>query len=224
MRIYLWLLFWTGQKTNRTLTRGIWHPALRLRTQRSTPVCLHPATQEHASLQGSRYTWSLTTLITCRVSQRRLCSRRAYIRVNLLHPQDTHHFSQHFLHFLSQFHYWLERWSANVPAGTFRSTAKTHRHRTQNRYTVPKTVTDSPEHSLPPLWLNRSHRTDQLLHMPMYFFLAKLAYNSIIMTTEISTMFTYQHATIICSMPRIPLTNKRVKSHFGRRMCEVVSL
>jgi len=41
---------------------------------------------------------------------------------------------------------------------------------------------------------------------------------------NIFMIVTYQHATIICSMPRIPLTNKRVKSHFGHQMCEVVSL
>ena len=40
------------------------------------------------------------------------------------------HFSQHFLHTLSQFHYSLECQSANMFADTFRSTMKTQRRRT----------------------------------------------------------------------------------------------
>jgi len=73
-------------------------------------------------------------LIACRITQRQLWPTRACIRVNLLHPQGAPHFSQHFLRTLSQLHYWLERWSANVPAGTLRSTAKTHRRCTGSRY------------------------------------------------------------------------------------------
>jgi len=55
-----------------------------------------------------------------------------------------------------QFRYWLEPWTANVPKGYLRFTAKTCRHRTGSRYR-------SPEHSLPPLRLNRPHQTNQWL-------------------------------------------------------------
>jgi len=124
---YYFIMFWTGQKTNRTLTCGRTCTALRLCTQRSTPASVHLVTQERALMQGSPYTCPASPLITCRITRRRLWPTRAYIRVNLLHPQGTHHFSQHFLHTFSQFHFWLERQSANVPADTFRPTAKTHR-------------------------------------------------------------------------------------------------
>jgi len=91
------------------------YTTLRLHTQRSTPDCVPRA--------------PIPTLIISRISRRRFWSKRAYIRVNLFHPEGTHHFLQHFLNTLFQFHYWLECWSANVPAGTIHSTAKTHRCR-----------------------------------------------------------------------------------------------
>jgi len=120
-------LFWTGHKTNRTATHGRTCTALRLHIPRSTPVCVHRTTQELALAQGSPYTCPAPVLMTRHITRRRLWPTRVNIRVNLLHPQGTHHFSQHFLHTLSLFHYWLERRSANMPADTFRSTAKTHR-------------------------------------------------------------------------------------------------
>jgi len=43
-------------------------------------------------------------------------------------------YSTTLLHILSEFHWWLERWSANVSADIFRSTSKTHQHRTEGRY------------------------------------------------------------------------------------------
>ena len=46
----------------------------------------------------------------------------------------THYFSQHFLHTLFQFLYWLELRSANVPARTFRPIAKTNRRRGGSSY------------------------------------------------------------------------------------------
>jgi len=55
-----------------------------------------------------------------RITWRRLSSTHAYIRVNLLHHQGMIHFPRHFLHTLSQFHYWLERFSANVSTGACR--------------------------------------------------------------------------------------------------------
>jgi len=134
----------------RPITRSLKYTALRLHTQKSTPSCLHRTIQEHTSLLGSLYMCLITALIIRRISRRRLCSRRVYIKVNLLHPQDT----QHFLHILFQFHYWLERWGSNVLAGTLRSTAKTRRRRTGICYRY-------SEHSLPPLRLNRSYQTDQ---------------------------------------------------------------
>jgi len=97
-------------------------------------VRVHRATQELALAQGSPYTCPAPSLIIRRITLRRLWPARAYIRVNLLHPQGTHHFSQHFLNTLSQFHYWLDCRSANVPAGTFRSTAKTHCCRAGSNY------------------------------------------------------------------------------------------
>ena len=81
-----------------------------------------PHSKEHASFPAACHTRPVAALITRRVSRRRLCSRRVYIRVNFLHPQGTHHFSQHFLHTLFQFHY------------TLCSTAKIHRRRTGSRY------------------------------------------------------------------------------------------
>ena len=147
-------LFWTGHKTNRTLTRRQKYIALRFRTQRGSPACVHCATQEHAYAQGSTYMFPLPLLITRRITWRRLLLKRTYIRVNLLHPQGTHHFPQHFLHTLLQFHYWLERWSANVHADTLRSTVKTHRHRVGSSYrhngtfsAIVATQTFSPDRS-----------------------------------------------------------------------------
>jgi len=95
---------------------------------------MHCTTHKHALAGGSPYTCPPLSLITRRITRRRLWSTRAYIWVNLLHPQGMIHFSQHFLHALSQFHYWLERRSANVLAGTFRSTTKTYRRRAGSRY------------------------------------------------------------------------------------------
>jgi len=95
---------------------------------------MHRATHEIAPTQGSPYMCPAPSLIICRITRRWLWPTRAYIRVNLLHPQGTHHFSQHFLHTLSQFNYWLERPSANVSVDTFCYTAKTHHHRAGNRY------------------------------------------------------------------------------------------
>jgi len=116
------------------MTRGRTCTALRLNIQRSTPVRVHHATQELALLQGSPYTCPAPPLVTRRITRWQLWPTRAYIRVNLFHPHCTHHFSQHFVHTLSQFHYWLERQSANVPSGTFCSTVKTHRRRTGSSY------------------------------------------------------------------------------------------
>jgi len=81
------------------------------------------------------------SLITRHKICRWLFSTRAYIRVTLFHPQGMIHFSQHFIHTLSQFHYWFERWSANVHAGNFHSTAKTHCHHTR---TLPVTLASHP--------------------------------------------------------------------------------
>ena len=88
---------------------------------------LHRATQKRASVWGSPYMCPLPPLITHCITWRRLCPTRAYIRVNLLHPQGAIHFSYHFLQSLPLFHYWLERRSANLPVGTFRS-RNCHRH------------------------------------------------------------------------------------------------
>jgi len=101
---------------------------------KSMPVRVDRATQELALAQESQYMCPAPSLITRRITRRRLWPTHSYIRVNLLHPQGTHHFSQHFLHTLSQFHYWLERRSANVPVGTFLSTTKTHRRRAGSSY------------------------------------------------------------------------------------------
>jgi len=79
----------------------------------------------------------------------------AYINVILLHSQGTIHFLQHFLHTLSQFHYWLERRSANMPADNFRSTTKTQRCRTENRYRHNEALFAS-------LPLIRSHRKEDV--------------------------------------------------------------
>jgi len=78
---------------------------------------------EHTSLSGSRYTCPLPLLIIRHITWRWLCPERAYIRVNLLRPQDTQHFLQLSSDF-SLFLYWLDRRSANVSADTFRSTAE----------------------------------------------------------------------------------------------------
>jgi len=125
-------LFWT-EKTNRTLIRGWTCVVSRLRTK---GVCSSHKPC-HPGARGSPYTCPTPSLITSRITQRRLWPTRAYIRVNLLHRQGKFSLPQHFLHTLSQFHYWLERWSANVPVDTFRSTTKTHyrRAKSRNRHT-----------------------------------------------------------------------------------------
>jgi hypothetical protein len=66
----------------------------------------------------------------------------------LLHAQGMIHFSQHLLHTLSQFHYWFEHWSVTL-SDTFRSNAKTHRHRIG---TLSATVASHP--SSPDRWTN----------------------------------------------------------------------
>jgi len=127
-------LFWTGQKNNQTLTRGIRYTAIRFRTGGSTLVGMCRTTLNNGPARGSPYTCPSPSLISRRIILRQLWTSHAYTRVNLVHPQGTHHFSEHFLHTLSQFHYWLERQSANVPANTFRPTAKTHRLHVGSRY------------------------------------------------------------------------------------------
>jgi len=116
------------------------------------------------------------SLITRRITWIRLWPTRAYIRVNYLpHPQDTHHFSQHFLHTLSQFHYWLKRRSANVPADTFRPTVKTHyrcvgssyRH-TGAFYAAVATQPYSPDKSLVVLNLIKDFLISRLCHLKFF--------------------------------------------------------
>jgi hypothetical protein len=84
-------------------------------------------------------------------------TERTYIRVNLFHPQGTKHFSQHFIDFLSLSSIPdLIVWVLTCLQAPFVPPQKTLRRRTRSRYR-------SPEHSLQPLWLNRSHRTDHLV-------------------------------------------------------------
>jgi len=127
----------------------------------------------HLNTRGSPYTCPPASLITRHITRRWLWPTRIYVRVNLLHPQGTIHFSPTLLHTLSQFHYKFERRSGNVPADTFRPTAKTHRHRAGSRYrhtgAFSAAITTQPfsldillEHSLPPFSLNRSHGTNQI--------------------------------------------------------------
>ena len=135
-------------------TRGLTYTTLRLRTQRCTPAYVHHASQQNASSQGSPYTCPSPLLITHRITHRRLWPTHAYIKVNLLHHQGTHHFSQHLLHTLFEFHYRLERWglmclqAPSVP-------------RRRLIAVVPEVITNPSENSRPPLLLNRSHWTDQ---------------------------------------------------------------
>jgi hypothetical protein len=105
-----------------------------------------PCLNEHASSNAPRHTEArLRARITLHVSssvpdhtmhnpETVMINKRSYIKVNLLHPQGINHFSQHFLHTLSQFHYRLEYQSANVSARTFSSTTKTHRRCAGSRY------------------------------------------------------------------------------------------
>jgi hypothetical protein len=111
---------------------------------------------KHTSLLGSRYTCPSLLLIIRRITWRRLCHERAYIRVNLLHRQGTQHFSQHFLHFLSL----ISQTDLSVGVLTclqapFVPPQKMHRRRTRSSYR-------SSEHSLQLLRLNYSYWTDHL--------------------------------------------------------------
>jgi len=73
-------LFWTGQKTNRTLTRGRTCTSSRLHNQRRTPACMHCVAQERALMQGSPYTCYASSLITRRITRRRLWLMRTYTK------------------------------------------------------------------------------------------------------------------------------------------------
>jgi len=111
-------LFWTGQKTNQILTCDITYTALRLRSWENTPARVHRTLEEHALGEDHPTCVLLPSLVRCRIARTQLCPTHVYIKVNLLHTQCMTHFSQHFLHTLSQFHYWLEHRSANVCAVT----------------------------------------------------------------------------------------------------------
>lgn len=53
-------VFWTGEKTNRTLTRDITYTALRLCVWGNTSTWVHRVIQEGAPARGSPYTCPLT--------------------------------------------------------------------------------------------------------------------------------------------------------------------
>jgi len=122
-----------------------------------------PHPREHVSLraplhtgacprQGWPYTCPISSLITRRITRRRLWS--TYIRVNLLHPQGTHHFHNTsytvFLSFITDL---------SVKVLTCLQAPFVPPRRLI--VAVPKAITITPEHSLPPFPLNRSHWTDQ---------------------------------------------------------------
>ena len=139
--MYLTLL-WTSQKTNTPLTCGLnMHclkvPHLKKHADFSAPHRI----QARLHMRITLHVFSNRTLITRYKTRRRLSLTHTYKRVTLLHPQGMIHFSQHFLHTISQFHYWLKRWSANISACTFHSTTKTCHHRTK---TCSTTVASHP--------------------------------------------------------------------------------
>ena len=101
-------LFWTTH----TLTHVQYYATSRPHTQRSTPTRLRRATLEHVSTPIPNHTSHNTETIMLRARQYKgeLASPSRYTTLFIT-----------LLRLFSQFHYWLDRRSANVPAGTFGS-------------------------------------------------------------------------------------------------------
>jgi len=156
-------MFWIGQNTNPTLIHSLnLHcmkaPCLKEHANFSAPHHI----QARPRVRITPHMSSNCSLITRHKTRRQLSSTCTYMRVTLLHPQDMINFSLQFLHTLSQFHYWLERWSDNMPAGTFRS--------------LWRLLATVPEHFPPPLPLIHYYRTDQETINYFFFVFRQQAY------------------------------------------------
>jgi len=123
-------MFWTSHKVNHTSTCGLKYTTLRLRTQRSAPSNVHRATQERTLARGSPYMCPSPLLMIRRITQRRLWPTRL-CKGELASPSRytslfttllTHSFSVPLLTWVLE------------PAGTLRSTAKSHSYHTRSRH------------------------------------------------------------------------------------------
>jgi hypothetical protein len=112
------------------LCSGPARPCIRPRhiDQRNTLAILHPTLLEHTPVHQALYTCSPTAFWWGATSHRDVYSHTRLYMGDLASPPRYDSLFRHFSHIPSHFPYWLERWTANVPADTFRLIATVSEH------------------------------------------------------------------------------------------------